>query len=119
MLLQEEELFNEVGYNDVGGCRKQLAQIRQMVEFPLRHPQHIKAFGVKVSHVFTTWVASSLVDSMLDCQPKVKIQIFARFNNISRFLLLLHSVANFAKNDFTDYALSMARSHRTYILKCI
>uniref|UniRef100_A0A8V0Y903 Transitional endoplasmic reticulum ATPase n=1 Tax=Gallus gallus TaxID=9031 RepID=A0A8V0Y903_CHICK len=28
----EEESLNEVGYDDIGGCRKQLAQIKEMVE---------------------------------------------------------------------------------------
>ena len=35
------------GYDDIGGCRKQLAQIKEMVELPLRHPQLFKAIGVK------------------------------------------------------------------------
>ncbi|KAI6658919.1 Transitional endoplasmic reticulum ATPase TER94 [Oopsacas minuta] len=43
----EEDSLNEVGYDDVGGCRKQLAQIKEMVELPLRHPQLFKAIGVK------------------------------------------------------------------------
>ncbi|XP_065906022.1 transitional endoplasmic reticulum ATPase-like [Dysidea avara] len=43
----EEDTLNEVGYDDVGGCRKQLAQIKEMVELPLRHPQLFKAIGVK------------------------------------------------------------------------
>lgn len=43
----EEESLNEIGYDDVGGCRKQLAQIKEMVELPLRHPQLFKAIGVK------------------------------------------------------------------------
>ena len=43
----EEEALNEVGYDDVGGCRKQLAQIKEMVELPLRHPQLFKALGIK------------------------------------------------------------------------
>ena len=30
--------LNEIGYDDVGGCRKQLATIREMVELPFRHP---------------------------------------------------------------------------------
>jgi len=38
-----------VGYDDIGGCRKQLAQIKEMVELPLRHPALFKAIGVKVS----------------------------------------------------------------------
>ena len=45
---EEEEALNEVGYDDIGGCRKQLAQIKEMVELPLRHPQLFKAIGVKV-----------------------------------------------------------------------
>ncbi|WP_411022976.1 AAA family ATPase, partial [Salmonella sp. s51228] len=43
----EEESLNEIGYDDVGGCRRQLAQIKEMVELPLRHPQLFKAIGVK------------------------------------------------------------------------
>ncbi len=40
--------MNDVGYDDIGGCRKQLAQIKEMVELPLRHPQLFKAIGIKV-----------------------------------------------------------------------
>lgn len=43
----EEENLNDVGYDDIGGCRKQLAQIKEMVELPLRHPALFKAIGVK------------------------------------------------------------------------
>merc|ERR1711972_36118 len=32
---------------DIGGCRKQMAQIKEMVELPLRHPSLFKAIGVK------------------------------------------------------------------------
>ena len=31
----EEGNLNEVGYDDIGGCRKQMAQIRELVELPL------------------------------------------------------------------------------------
>ncbi|KAF6216667.1 hypothetical protein GE061_001013 [Apolygus lucorum] len=44
---EEEEDLNAVGYEDIGGCRKQLAQIKEMVELPLRHPSLFKAIGVK------------------------------------------------------------------------
>ncbi|KAH7935131.1 transitional endoplasmic reticulum ATPase isoform X2 [Rhipicephalus sanguineus] len=44
---EEEESLNEVGYDDIGGCRKQLAQIKEMVELPLRHPSLFRAIGVK------------------------------------------------------------------------
>ena len=44
---EEEERLDEVGYDDVGGCRKQMAQIREMIELPLRHPALFKNLGVK------------------------------------------------------------------------
>lgn len=44
---EEEESINAVGYDDIGGCRKQLIQIKEMVELPLRHPSLFKAIGVK------------------------------------------------------------------------
>lgn len=47
MFQEEEEALNAVGYDDIGGCRKQLAQIKEMVELPLRHPSLFKAIGVK------------------------------------------------------------------------
>ncbi|XP_041474693.1 transitional endoplasmic reticulum ATPase-like [Lytechinus variegatus] len=43
----EEENLNEIGYDDIGGCRKQLACIKEMVELPLRHPALFRAIGVK------------------------------------------------------------------------
>jgi len=43
----EEDALNSIGYDDIGGCRKQLAQIKEMVELPLRHPSLFKAIGVK------------------------------------------------------------------------
>jgi len=44
---EDEEKLDEVGYDDVGGVRKQMAQIRELVELPLRHPQLFKTIGVK------------------------------------------------------------------------
>lgn len=44
---EDEEKLDEVGYDDVGGVRKQMAQIRELVELPLRHPKLFKAIGVK------------------------------------------------------------------------
>ncbi|ORZ33552.1 AAA ATPase [Catenaria anguillulae PL171] len=43
----EESNINDVGYDDLGGVRKQLAQIRELVELPLRHPQLFKSIGIK------------------------------------------------------------------------
>jgi len=44
---EDEERLDDVGYDDIGGCRKQLAQIRELVELPLRHPTLFKSIGVK------------------------------------------------------------------------
>ena len=43
----EEDALNAIGYDDIGGCRKQLATLKEMVELPLRHPGLFKAIGVK------------------------------------------------------------------------
>jgi transitional endoplasmic reticulum ATPase len=43
----EESNINDVGYDDIGGCRKQLGLIREMVELPLRHPTLFKNLGIK------------------------------------------------------------------------
>mmetsp|Transcript_8452 Transcript_8452/g.24973 ORF Transcript_8452/g.24973 Transcript_8452/m.24973 type:complete len:733 (-) Transcript_8452:508-2706(-) len=43
----DEESKDDVGYDDIGGVRKQLANIRELVELPLRHPQLFKSIGVK------------------------------------------------------------------------
>eukprot|EP00768_Dysnectes_brevis_P002319 gnl/Dysnectes_brevis/1766_a2015_2023.p1 GENE.gnl/Dysnectes_brevis/1766_a2015_2023~~gnl/Dysnectes_brevis/1766_a2015_2023.p1 ORF type:complete len:817 (-),score=360.90 gnl/Dysnectes_brevis/1766_a2015_2023:53-2503(-) len=45
--LEREEEAHEVGYDDIGGLGKQLGQIREMVELPLRHPQLFKNLGIK------------------------------------------------------------------------
>ncbi|KAL0038235.1 hypothetical protein WJX79_009619 [Trebouxia sp. C0005] len=44
---EDEDKLDDVGYDDVGGVRKQMAQIRELVELPLRHPQLFKTIGVK------------------------------------------------------------------------
>merc|ERR1711998_689006 len=44
---EDEEKLDDVGYDDIGGCRKALALIREMVELPLRHPMLFKNLGIK------------------------------------------------------------------------
>ncbi|KAG5518608.1 hypothetical protein PMAC_003006 [Pneumocystis sp. 'macacae'] len=44
---EEENNLADVGYDDIGGCRKKMAQIRELVELPLRHPQLFKSIGIK------------------------------------------------------------------------
>jgi transitional endoplasmic reticulum ATPase len=42
----EDARLDEVGYDDIGGCNRQLAQIRELVELPLRHPQIFRTVGI-------------------------------------------------------------------------
>jgi len=44
---EDEEKLDDIGYDDIGGCKKALAQIREMIELPLRHPTLFKTLGVK------------------------------------------------------------------------
>ena len=44
---EDEERLDLIGYDDIGGCRRQMAQIREMIELPLRHPTLFKTLGVK------------------------------------------------------------------------
>jgi transitional endoplasmic reticulum ATPase len=44
---EDEEKLDDIGYDDIGGCKKQMAQIREMIELPLRHPALFKTLGVK------------------------------------------------------------------------
>ena len=37
----------DVGHDNIGGCRKQMAQIWELVELPLCHPQLFKSIGIK------------------------------------------------------------------------
>ena len=43
----EENDLNATGYDDIGGYRKQLALIEEVVELPLRHPGLLEAIGMK------------------------------------------------------------------------
>ncbi|KAJ1437756.1 cell division control protein [Ochromonadaceae sp. CCMP2298] len=43
---EEDERLSEIGYDDIGGCNRQLAQIRELVELPLRHPQIFRSVGI-------------------------------------------------------------------------
>mmetsp|Transcript_259 Transcript_259/g.271 ORF Transcript_259/g.271 Transcript_259/m.271 type:complete len:728 (+) Transcript_259:21-2204(+) len=47
IIREDEEKLDDIGYEDIGGVGKQLAQIREMIELPLRHPTLFKTLGVK------------------------------------------------------------------------
>ncbi|ESK87707.1 cell division control protein cdc48 [Moniliophthora roreri MCA 2997] len=46
---REDEVsnINCVGYTNIGGCKKQIEQICELVELPLRHPQLLESIGIK------------------------------------------------------------------------
>ncbi|KAJ0462935.1 putative vesicle-fusing ATPase [Helianthus annuus] len=44
---EDEDRLDEIGYDGVGGVRKKMAQICELVELPLRHLQLFKSIGVK------------------------------------------------------------------------
>jgi transitional endoplasmic reticulum ATPase len=48
---EQEGNINFIGYDDLGGVRAQLTQIKEMVELPLRHPQLFRSIGIKVGGV--------------------------------------------------------------------
>lgn len=47
IIREDEEKLDGIGYDDIGGCRKALAQIRELIELPLRHPILFKTIGIK------------------------------------------------------------------------
>lgn len=42
-----EKEFDVIGFDDIGGCRRQLAQIRECVELPLKHPELFARIGIR------------------------------------------------------------------------
>jgi len=47
LLREKQSEESEISYDNVGGCQKQLVQIRELVELPLRHPQLFNTVGIK------------------------------------------------------------------------
>ncbi len=45
--IERDEIVDEIGYEDIGGCGKQLSLIREMIELPIRHPILFKSLGIK------------------------------------------------------------------------
>jgi len=43
---KEEEEEEEIGYDEIGGCDKELAKIRELVELPMRHPKVFTTVGI-------------------------------------------------------------------------
>lgn len=43
---KEDTRLDDIGYDDIGGCGRQLAQIRELIELPLRHPQLFRTVGI-------------------------------------------------------------------------
>ena len=45
--VKREDELDDVRYDDMGGCRKQMAPIQEMIKLSFRHPTLFKALGVK------------------------------------------------------------------------
>ncbi|CAM9628560.1 unnamed protein product, partial [Discosporangium mesarthrocarpum] len=43
---EDDERLDEVGYDQVGGCKEQVEAIRELIELPLRHPEMFTKVGV-------------------------------------------------------------------------
>lgn len=44
---QVDKDYAKIGYDDIGGCRRQMAQIRELIELPLKQPFLFKKIGIK------------------------------------------------------------------------
>ncbi|ELA42566.1 AAA family ATPase, CDC48 subfamily [Vittaforma corneae ATCC 50505] len=44
---QIDKEYGKIGYDDIGGCRRQMAQIRELIELPLKQPALFKKIGIK------------------------------------------------------------------------
>ena len=47
---EDDEAYNQVTYDDVGGCAKALTLMKELVEMPLRHPELFLAVGIPPPH---------------------------------------------------------------------
>ena len=43
---KDDSRMDDIGYDDIGGVSRQLGQIRELVELPLRHPQIFRSIGI-------------------------------------------------------------------------
>lgn len=75
---EDEEKLDYVGYDDIGGCRKQMAAIREMIELPLRHPQLFKTLGVAqtTSRSLTLWTSRIRKDSDRQSRRQLNRSLF-------------------------------------------
>uniref|UniRef100_A0A453AEY0 AAA+ ATPase domain-containing protein n=1 Tax=Aegilops tauschii subsp. strangulata TaxID=200361 RepID=A0A453AEY0_AEGTS len=86
---EDEERLDGPGYDDVGGVRKQLAQIRELVELPLRHPKLFKTLGVKPPKGILLYkthgeverrVVSQLLTLMDGLRPRAQVMVIGATN---------------------------------------
>ncbi|SIO73342.1 Cell division cycle protein 48 homolog [Babesia microti strain RI] len=43
---KDDDSFGEIGYDDIGGMKRQLSKIRELIELPLHHPEVFQAVGI-------------------------------------------------------------------------
>ena len=47
---EDEDRADGVDYDDIGGYKKSLAAVREMIELPLRHPKLLRTLGINPPH---------------------------------------------------------------------
>lgn len=83
---EEESYLDEVGYDDIGGFRKQMGQIREMVELPLRHPAIFQKLGVKPPRGVLLYGPPGLWS--------LKLDVYASFYLLSFYASLLQLICS-------------------------
>ncbi|CEL91774.1 unnamed protein product [Vitrella brassicaformis CCMP3155] len=70
IIREDEERLDDVGYEDVGGCRRQMAQIREMIEVPLGVREFETADNLATLARITGVRQLAQVDSMEGDRPR-------------------------------------------------
>jgi transitional endoplasmic reticulum ATPase len=84
---EEDERLSEVGYDDIGGCNRQLALIRELVELPLRHPQIFRSVGKYQLHANEINPRPSFSNVTFTSNGQRMLSLFFSFRELIRFVI--------------------------------
>ena len=74
----DEKRENELGYDDIGGCRKQMALIRELVELPIRHPEVVRKIITPIIQIHTLMLTHTYIHTY-DCHDLLNTCINSYF----------------------------------------